>query len=263
MFFFKIKPAGIVIFTMLTCQAWVLPQSSIAQNDTGNSIIKTISSTIKTEKQIQVLKASWDKEEAQLAEKLSLLNLKLEQAEKQSRKLTLLKALKEKQYSENLRRKKEVERLQKELTLFLESVLADLELNIKSDIWFLKQERELRIAQLKELMIDPAQSSAEKFRRIFNALQIEAEYGSTVEVTQDTIALDGKKVMVDLLRIGRISLFSQTIDKKKSAVFNPYENLWQPLPDSVNLDLSNAIAMARLERTIELVKLPFGRIKIP
>lgn len=262
MFCYRIKSAVIVVFSFLVCQ-WMLPQMSSAQNNPGNTVRKTISSTIKTEMQIQQSKAGWSEEKTQLSEKLSELEVKLEQAEKLLDKLSRLKALKEKQYLENLRRKKEVKRLQKELTLFLESVLADLEHNVKSDNWFLKQEREFRIAQLKELMIDPAQSSAEKFQRIFSALQIEAEYGSTVEVTQDTIELDGKKVMVDLFRIGRISLFSQTIDKKKSAVFNQYENLWQSLPDSVNKDISKAIAMAKLERTIELVKLPFGRIEIP
>lgn len=263
MFFYKMKFTFLVAFFLLACQYVVLPKSSQAQNVTGNTLRKSISSTVKVETQIQQSKADWSEEKNQFSQDLSELDIMLGQTEKQWDTLSRLKALKEKQYSENLRRKKEIERLQSELSVFLDAVLADLELNIKSDNWFLKQEREFRIAQLKEIMIDPAQSSAEKFRRIFNALQIEAEYGSSVEVTQDTIELDGKKMMVNLLRIGRLSLFSQAIDKRKSAVFNPYTNIWQPLPESVNQDLSKAIAMARLERTIELVKLPFGRIKIP
>ena len=119
------------------------------------------------------------------------------------------------------------------------------------------------ISALKEMMVDPKESEAEKFRRIFGALHIEAEYGSTVEVTQETIEFDGRQVLVDLFRLGRVSLFCQTIDKLISGVYDPAEGAWRVLPKTVNQDLADAIAMARLERTVELVDLPLGRIIVP
>jgi hypothetical protein len=46
----------------------------------------------------------------------------------------------------------------------------------------LKLLRQARFEDLKGLLVDPAESSAEKFRRVFEALQIEAEYGNTIDM---------------------------------------------------------------------------------
>ena len=110
------------------------------------------------------------------------------------------------------------------------------------------------------MMVDPDESAAEKFRRVFEALQIEAEYGTNVEVVQETITLDGGSVLADIFRLGRVSLFCQTIDGKRSGSYDVAQQTWQRLPEDTNRDISRAIAMARLERSIELVKLPLGRI---
>lgn len=245
----------------LICFIFCLPAAGFCRDDARTTVRGTISKTMDVEKQTQQAKAVWADEASKLSAELEQLEQEIRQSRKHLDKLTSIKILEEKKHGENLRREKEVERLKNELSDFLETVVTRLETHVLADIPFLKWERKKRIAALKELLPDPSETPAEKFRRIFNALQIETEYGITVEVTQDTIMMGDKKVMADLLRIGRLALFSQTIDQKSSAVFDPFEKKWQLLPDTVNQDISDAIAMARLERTVEIVNLPLGRIQ--
>ena len=228
------------------------PLSKTIRDDLGQ--------VIKVEKDVQDVRKNWSEKSKSMGDQLQTLETRASELEKRLEKMNLRLKLEQARLDENLRREKETDRVEAELEAFLDSVLLRLESAIAEDLPFLEDERQGRMADLKTMMVDPQTSSAEKFRRIFEALQIEAEYGTTVEVTQSTVELDQVPVLVDVLRVGRVSLLCQTIDRKKSAVFDPGQKTWQTLPETVNRDISRAVAMARLERSIELVKLPLGRI---
>ena len=49
-------------------------------------------------------------------------------------------------------------------------------------------------------------SSAEKFRRVIEAYQIENEYGRTMEAYGATINVEGADRIVDVLKVGRVAL---------------------------------------------------------
>lgn len=244
----------------LTALLFLTPCAAISAASVTGEIRRDISKTMDAEKHVQDMKTNWKNEAGELADRLERLEKEAADLENYLKKQNLRLALEEKKYQENLRREKETARVKIELSGFLDRVLVSLETGIAADLPFLTRERAGRIASLKEMMVDPEESPAEKFRRVYEALQIEAEYGTTVEVTQETISLDGRDILVDVFRLGRVSLLCQSLDQKKSAVFDPASARWQPLPESANRDLSRAIAMARLERSIELVKLPLGRI---
>ena len=247
--------------TLMTGAALVIPQYCAAgETPLGTVIRKDLDQTIQVEKDLQDLKKQWSDQSDAMADELGALEAQAARLEEQLEKITLRLKLETDRYDENVRREKETERVHAELTVFLDQVLSRLASGIASDLPFLEQERRGRLDALKIMLVDPGISSAEKFRRIFEALQIEAEYGITVEVTQATVTLDREPVLVDLLRLGRVALICQTIDENKSALFNPAGKAWQILPQSVNRDISRAIAMARLERSIELVRLPLGKL---
>jgi len=231
-----------------------------AEKPLSKTIRDDLGQVIKVEKDVQDIRKNWSEKSKSMADQLQTLEDRASALEKRLEKMNLRLELEQARLDENLRREKETDRVEAELEAFLDSVLQRLETAIAGDLPFLEDERHGRLADLKMMMVDPETSSAEKFRRIFEALQIEAEYGTTVEVTQSTVELDQVPVLVDVLRVGRVSLLCQTIDQKKSAVFDPGQKTWQTLPESVNRDISRAVAMARLERSIELVKLPLGRI---
>ncbi len=233
-----------------------------AQNidTTSRAVRKEISRAMDVEKNIQERKAAWNEESTALSDQFVRLETEKKQLEKQLEKRWLLLGLEEKKYTENKRKQVETDRIRKNLSAYLDSVLIKLETHISRDLPFLADERQARINFLKEMMVDASESGAEKFRRIFEALQIETEYGATVEATRQTITFGGQSVLADVLRLGRISLFCQTIDQKKTGFFDKTKKSWVLLPKNVNSDMAKALSMARLERSIELVKLPLGRI---
>ncbi|MBU1567791.1 MAG: DUF3450 domain-containing protein, partial [Proteobacteria bacterium] len=93
------------------------------------------------------------------------------------------------------------------------------------------------------------------------ALLVEAEYGNTIEVYQETIGLDGREVLVDIFRLGRVGLFFQTLDQKSCGFYNVAIAAWQPLATAYNRTLLAAMEIGAKRRPVELLTLPLGRIQ--
>ncbi len=229
----------------------------------GEAIRQTVASTMEIQKKIQKTEAGWTDEQTKMASRHTALQQEMTRLETRLTRLERLLRLEQEKQEESLRKKAESDRIRNELSSYLESVLSSLEAQTKQDLPFLTGERQARTDALKALLVDPAESPAEKFRRVFEALLIEAEYGNTVETVQKNIDLDGKQTLVDLFRLGRVSLFFLSMDKEKAGYFDRTANKWKTLPKSENDAMETAIAMARLERTVDLVKLPLGRIVKP
>jgi len=158
------------------------------------------------------------------------------------------------------RRIEESARIREELQFCLKDVVIQLEEFIKKDLPFQSKERACRLSSIKETLARPDKPAAEKYRRVMEALQIETEYGRTVEVYQETIDLKGQSVLVNILRLGRLSVFCQTPDGKVVGIYDQAAKAWKILPSKYCRDIGKTIEMARHERTIDLVRLPIGRI---
>ena len=91
---------------------------------------------------------------------------------------------------------------------------------------------------------------------MLNAYQIENEYGRTLESYTDELELDGQTLVVDFLRLGRVSLVYQTTDGERAVVWNQGERAWQPLDSGYNNSITAAIRMARKQASVDLVTLP-------
>jgi len=161
------------------------------------------------------------------------------------------------------RKVKESAKIKDELQSYLESVAARLDESVKNDLPFLPKERSDRMASIKETLARPDVLAAEKYRRVMEALQVETEYGHTVEVYQDTVELDGRSVLLDILRLGRLSLFCQTLDGKVVGHYDRTAGRWVHLSSTYRREINKAMGMARRERTINLIRLPIGRIIVP
>ena len=240
----------------------LLPLTAMAGQPVGKAIRDDIAGAMASEKQVQEMKTDWAEASKEFSDRLDRLNREARTLAKRVEKADARLALEEARQKENFRRQKEAARVRAEIGTFLDTVIDRLAAAVDSDLPFLAQERRGRLSELKQMTVNPDLSSAERFRRVFEALQIEAEYGTTVEVTQETLAFGGDKVLADVFRLGRIALFCQTMDHHRSGIFDSGSKAWKPLPEETNRDISKAIAMARLERTVELVKLPLGRIVV-
>jgi len=156
----------------------------------------------------------------------------------------------------------EIERISEELLPCLFDALERLEESVASSLPFLPKERERRLKGLRRILEDPKNSTSEKFRRIMEALSVEAGYGNRVEVYQERIDVEGKNILVNIFRLGRLSLFFQTLDQETTGFYNPACTAWVQFPRGCNREINKAIDIAGKKRSIDLLTLPLGRVVV-
>ncbi|MGV6827342.1 MAG: DUF3450 domain-containing protein [bacterium] len=127
---------------------------------------------------------------------------------------------------------------------------------VKLDVPFLVEERTTRIETIKGLLDRADVTVSEKYRRIMEAFQIEMEYGRTIEAYGGPLQKNGKTLSVTYLRIGRLTLLYQTLDKKEAAVWNKDSRNWDVLPQEYAKSVSQGLQIARKQAAPDLLKLP-------
>ena len=131
-----------------------------------------------------------------------------------------------------------------------------LEKFVALDVPFLPEERSKRIEELKLLLDRADVTVSEKYRRIMEAYQVEMEYGRTIEAYTADLTTNGKKRSVDFLRIGRMTLMYQTLDKKETAVWDNKKRQWQVLGEEYRKPTMQGLRIARKQAPPDLIKLP-------
>jgi hypothetical protein len=136
------------------------------------------------------------------------------------------------------------------------NILAEV---IEKDTPFLIEERSQRVNEIKDLLTQSNISTSEKFRRVFEAYQIENEYGRTVEAYRDEIIVDGQNYNVEIFRLGRVGLYGRTADGDYTAMYSRSQNKWIKVK-GIDDDLVIALKIARKEIPPSLIKLPLEKI---
>ncbi|MFO8085615.1 MAG: DUF3450 domain-containing protein [Desulfobacterales bacterium] len=155
-----------------------------------------------------------------------------------------------------------MEKISEKLVPFLNEIYEKLVQSVDEPMPFLQEERFERLANLKKTLDDSQIAMGEKFRKVMEALSIEVEYGNTVEVYQEKIFLSDEEILVNVLRLGRISLFFESLDEQTTGYYDPAENQWKRLPQSANRDIRMAVEIGSRRRPADIVTLPLGRIVI-
>lgn len=146
----------------------------------------------------------------------------------------------------------EVDRTEREIMPLMLRMLDSLEKFVALDLPFLQQERKERVEALKRLMTDPEANIAEKYRRILEAFQIEADYGRGLGVERAQV--DDKTV--DVLRVGRTALFYLSIDGDSAGRWDVKTGKWLPLERSYVKSVRQGIRIAREQTAADLLTLP-------
>lgn len=141
------------------------------------------------------------------------------------------------------------------LPLMLRMVEA-LEQFVALDLPFLPRERAERLQFVLEAIDRVDVTVAEKFRQVLEAYLIELEFGRTIEAYTGTVDVDGQKLEVDFLRVGRIGLYYQTLDGTQSARWDAASKQWTSLPASDRNPIRAAIRVARKLTAPNLLTLP-------
>ena len=146
----------------------------------------------------------------------------------------------------------EVDVTAREILPLLARMVDSLEKFVSLDLPFLKQERNERVAALHKLMDDPDSALAEKYRRVLEAYQIEAEYGRTLGAERGQIS----DRQADLLRVGRAGLFYLTLDGDEAGRWDARSGKWETLPGKFRKEIRRGLKIARETAAPDFINLP-------
>lgn len=146
---------------------------------------------------------------------------------------------------------------QREIVPLMLRMLDGLEAFVAVDLPFLVQERTARVEGLRALMRRADAEIPEKFRQIMQAYQTEADYGRSIEAYQgELITDDGPARSVEFLRIGRLVLAYQTLDRSESGFWDPQNRAWTPLEARHNQSIRQGLRIAARQAAPELIQVP-------
>ena len=132
---------------------------------------------------------------------------------------------------------------------------------IELDIPFLKDARVQRVNSLDELLLRADITTAEKFRKVFEAYQIEANFGKTIENYPGYITLNNNQIAVDFFRLGRLGLFYRTPDGNETGFWNLESNNWSHEGSSLDTNIKAALDISNRQSPPNFITLPLKPIE--
>ncbi|MBI4693449.1 MAG: DUF3450 domain-containing protein [Gammaproteobacteria bacterium] len=138
----------------------------------------------------------------------------------------------------------------------MQTMARTLEEFVRLDLPFLGAERQARVAAMKALLDDPDVPPAEKYRRLMEAWQIEADYGHTLESYSEALQIGGQPRTVDVLRVGRVALLYLTFDRAEAGYWDRHDRAWKVLPPEYNHRIARGLQIASRAAPPEILTLP-------
>jgi hypothetical protein len=147
--------------------------------------------------------------------------------------------------------------IERQIIPLLLRMLEGLEDFIQLDVPFLLEERLQRVANLRSLLERADITATEKARRVFEAYQIESDFGSTIEAYRAKVEMGGDSVDAEFLRIGRIALLYRTLNGDAIGRWDQGDRTWKPLEGRTYArHLDKGLQIARQEIAPELLTIP-------
>ena len=148
----------------------------------------------------------------------------------------------------------EIEQTHKNIYPLMADMIGSLKVLIDADTPFLLKERKQRVQRLEKNLNRADIKTAEKFRIILEAFKIEYDYANSIESYESQI--DNKTY--NILRIGRVGLYSQSLDFKNYAFWDNKNKKWLTVTDTTaQSNIRTAIKIAKKQQNVELLELPF------
>lgn len=136
------------------------------------------------------------------------------------------------------------------------SMLENLQQFVDLDAPLLIAERQQRLTQLQNMMKKANVSDAEKFRRLLESYQIEAEYGSKMGEYQGSLSIDGIERTVNYFYLGRVVFVAISLDAKNVWVWERKNNQWLEADVSYAAEIEKGIRIAKKNDIPALLELP-------
>ena len=151
--------------------------------------------------------------------------------------------------------------IERQILPLMGRMIDGLEQFIALDVPFLPDERASRVQDLRALLRRSDVTVAEKSRRVFEAYQIESDYGRTIEAYRAKLAIEGASFDADFLRVGRVALLYRTVGDQRLGYWNGQG--WAPLPDTpYRRFIEQGLKVARQEIAPELMTVPLNSANV-
>ena len=102
---------------------------------------------------------------------------------------------------------KEIDTTKRLIPGVMTNIALRLEKDIKDNAPFLIDVRLGRVNQVLDILVDPTVTESERVRQVLEAVNIEREYGRTIETYEDAIVLDGEEKVVNILRLDALPFY--------------------------------------------------------
>ncbi len=241
------KSALIITITALALSA--------NEMNTAKDIIK------KNDTSLQGIQKSIDNEDSKqnaILEEYSSLSTKLDNIKNENKDLKKRIELDKKKLLELAEEIKDVDKTKNAISSLMKSMLTTLEKMIKADTPFLLEKRLARVEKLKTALDNATLSNSQKYAKILAAYEIEYGYSNTISTYEEQI--DG--VTYNILRIGRVGLYYESLDKSDYGFWNVKTKKWQDLSSmKAKVNISKGIKIASKHENADILTLPFFTAK--
>lgn len=153
---------------------------------------------------------------------------------------------------------KQAQKTRDNLAPFLEVLYADLETHVTRDLPFHQEERMRRLDFIRGTLDDPQASLSDKVGRLLEAMQVELDYGYTVDVTDAVMEAEGGKEQTTVFRVGRLALFRLLDNGVRAQRYNKVSKNWDDVSDVFVKEIVHGIEIARKNRVTSILSLPIG-----
>ncbi len=238
--------AAMAALCLLALPAWAQDSFSRSQSVSRDTTRDAKLSQDRIDRLSDQARALLEKYRAQLwqAQQLQLYVRQLEASlEQQEQRKVMLK--------EQLDR---LERTREELVPMLVRMVDGLEGFVALDVPFLAEERAQRIERLRSTIADPELPVSEQYRRVFEAYQVEADYGRSLEAWRGPLA--GQAQIVDYLRIGRMAWYYLSLDGQSAWQWNRARERWDEVAKGQVSAIRKGLRVASEQAAPELLPLP-------
>lgn len=146
--------------------------------------------------------------------------------------------------------------IERQVLPLMTRMIDGLETFISLDVPFLLEERMARVESLRALLRRSDVTTAEQFRNVMQAWQVENDYGRFPETFTGELQIDGRDREVDFLKLGRVALLYVTPDDAVAGAWDQRSREWVALTTEDAEAIRDGIAVVEGRTTPIMFQVP-------